>query len=192
MGKDYNKNADKYICSLTLGDLESKNTKFEFMSQNTLYSYDVLSAKDFLDIVLFASSEQSNIGIKLTKEIEKHIDEIVDNIMKCLDLKSAYFYKRYDSESKKEDIKSKIMNNNRPYICMYVGDAFTRNIYESVRNALAHGNIAKRGKYYYLFSFTKKDIRKPLEERRLNFIIKAYKLNNLSVFMDTLIQYNQR
>ena len=190
MKKNYNKNANEYMCSMTIGDLQSKGQKFQFISRDTFDAYGALSANDYMNIVLFASHDQSNIGVQLSSKIEKHIDEIVDEIRCELDLKTSYFYKRYDSQSNRTDLKDKIKNNSNPYICMYVGDSFTRSLYDSVRNALAHGNIAKKGKYYYLFSFSNADTRKPIEQRRISFMIKTYSLKNLGVIMRTLDKYN--
>lgn len=190
MKKNYNKNANDYMCSMTLGDFQSKRQSFQFISRDTYAAYDILAANDYMNIVLFASHDQSNVGVQLSSKITRHIDEIVDEIMSELDLKTSYFYKKYDSQSGRTDLKDKIRNNSNPCICMYVGDSFTRSLYDSVRNALAHGNIAKKGKYYYLFSFSSADNRKPIEQRRISFMIKTYSLKNLGVIMRTLDKYN--
>ena len=55
MKKNYNKNANDYMCSMTLGDLQSKRQSFQFISRDTYAAYDILAANDYMNIVLFAS-----------------------------------------------------------------------------------------------------------------------------------------
>ena len=86
MKKNYNKNANDYMCSMTLGDLQSKRQSFQFISRDTYAAYDILAANDYMNIVLFASHDQSNVGVQLSSKITRHIDDI---FIKNMILKAA-------------------------------------------------------------------------------------------------------
>lgn len=143
-----------------------------------------------MDLVLFSPSTQSNVGEKISKKLEKHIDELVDEIVSMLDIKHTYFYSRYTSKSSKNDLSQKIINDNDTFICMYCGNSFLELLYTSIRNALAHGNILKKGKFYYLFALSAQEKQLPVTERNLSFLLKVRSFKNLSVYMDAFKRYN--
>ena len=173
------KEASRHKCSISLIDLETKRSSFEFVSDKSF-----IVPETYRDLVLFSPSKASNLGEKITKRLEKHIDALVKEVISALDVKTIYFFSSYTSSKDKEDLAPKITNNNGTYMCLYCSEAFLESFYASIRNALAHGNIVKKGKYIYLYSVSSKEVHEAGEkERKLSFLLKVHNLNNLGAYI---------
>lgn len=177
--------AKKCSCSLSLSQLETKKGKFEFVSDKA-----VIEPETYRELVLFSPSKASNLGEKITKRSEKHIDELVKEVTSTLDIKHTYFFDCYESKQKKEDLTAKITKDNGTFLCMYCSAAFLESFYVSVRNALAHGNIVKKGKFFYLYSVSSREGKRVEEkERTLSFLLKVYSFNNLATYINAFSKY---
>ena len=185
--KEYVKISKEQTCSVTLADLESKRNKFEFIN-NT----DLLSAKTYMDLVLYSPSAQSHLGIKPSTKIVKHIDELVNDLVKALGIKHIYFFTAYTSDNKdKKNLNDMVKNDNYTFLLMYSSGSFVESLYASIRNALSHGNIVKKGKLYFLYSVNSKEGRSVQEkERKLSFLLKLYSLEKLNAYIDVFEMYN--
>ena len=179
------KEAKRHKCSISLAELETKRSKFEFVSDKS-----IIVPETYRDLVLFSPSKESNLGEKITKRLEKHIDDLVKEVITALDVKNIYFFGSYSSNKDKEDLTPEIINNNGTFMCLYCSDAFLESFYASIRNALAHGNIVKKGKFIYLYSVSSKEGQEVGEkERKLSFLLKVHKLNSLAAYINAFEKY---
>ncbi|MBO4418502.1 MAG: hypothetical protein J5789_01555 [Oscillospiraceae bacterium] len=179
------KGAKQHKCSISLSELETKKSVFEFISDKS-----IIAPETYRDLVLFSPSKESHLGDKITNRLEKHIDDLVNEVISALDVKTIYFFSFYDSSKNLEDLAPKIITNNGTFMCLYCPDAFLESFYASIRNALAHGNIVKKGKYIYLYSVSSKEGKEVGEkERTLSFLLKVHKLNNLVAYIDAFKKY---
>ena len=181
------KESKKCVCKLTLNRLGFSNKNYTFLNDEKAIPYDV-----YTNIVLFSPSSQSNLGTKLSARICKHIDELVIEIKKNLDIKNTYFFSSYESKDKtKEDLSVKIKKDNKTYLCLYCPGNFTESLYASIRNALAHGNIIKKGNYFYLYSVSSKERgEKDDFDKNLTFLLRLCKLNKMDAYITAFNKYN--
>lgn len=180
------KKSKRCICALTLQDLEASIRDVEFISDCNL-----IDADSFMQLVLFSPSKQSNVGVKISKKLEKHIDALVHEIVSGLDVKNTYFYSSFTSKKEKEDLSRRVLEDNNTFLCLYCPDAFLESLYASIRNALAHGNIFKKGNHYYLYSVSSKEKSSTSDqERNITFLLKLYRLNKLSSYVAAFEKYN--
>ena len=180
----YVKAAKKCICKITLEDLPFwKNHRYLQDASNILPDI-------YVRLVLTSPSLQINLGTKISKKAEQHIDEIVDCIIKNLDVKNTYFFSSYDSrDTTKENLSPKIKTDSGSYICLYAPNGFLESLYASVRNALAHGNIWEANNFYYLYSVSSKESGAD-SEKTLTFLLKIHKLQKLNAYITAFENYN--
>lgn len=181
------KKSKKCVCRLSLDKLG-----FSYKNCNFLDDEKAIPSDVYTSIVLFSPSTQSNLGVKLSNKIKKHIDELVLEIQKNLDIKNTYFFASYESKDKtKEYLSVKIKDDTNTYLCLYCSDNFTESLYASVRNALAHGNIIKKDNYFYLYSVSSKGSEKEDDfEKSLTFLLCLHKLNKLNAYITAFNKYN--
>lgn len=181
------KQAKKYFCNLSLNELGFLKKYYVFLTDE-----DEINSDIYKSLVLFSPSTQSNLGEKLSKRIQKHIDELVLDVTKNLDVKNTYFFSSYSSKNEiKEDLSPKIKADSKTFLCLYCSDCFTESFYASVRNALAHGNIIKSGKYYYLFAVSSKEGEKVSDfDKKLSFLLRVQKLDKLDAYISAFKKYN--
>lgn len=176
----------KKTCSITLNDLETRKSKFEYVADGAN-----ISAETYRDIVLFSPSKQSNLGVKISKKLEKHIDEIVHEVVSDLDVKNIYLFSAYASKKEKNNISQSVKNDSKTFLCLYCPSSFLESFYSSIRNALAHGNIVKKGKYYYLFSVSSKNEKNtPDKDKKISFLLKVHDLSKISSYIRVFEKYN--
>ena len=185
------KKALKQTCSFTLSDLETPNAKFSFVPENTIKA--AIPAETFRDLISFTPSHTSNLGDKLTNNSKKHIDEIVHEVVAALNVKTVYFYSRFESQQKSVvDLTHDVLTNSGTFMCLFCPDSLLESLYSSIRNALAHGNIAQKEKYYYLYSVSSQEGEKtPETQKRITFLLKVHSLNNLNLkaYLDAYNKY---
>lgn len=185
-GKTYSKEAKNFICSVKLNDLRSKNKKLDFISDESIIPKEI-----YYDLVLLTPTEQSHLGTKFSNKISKHLDKLVNDLIKELDIKNVYFFDSFTSQKQKTDLTNKVKNNNNTFIALRCSDGLSNALYSSIRNALAHGNILKDDKYYYLYSLSLKgntDI--PEKERKLVFLLKIRDIKKLTAYTNVFKKYN--
>lgn len=188
MGKETSvKKSKKQHCSITLRELESQRNKFSPIDDN-----EAIDSDTYKELVLFSPSKQSNLGDKLSKKILKHIDELVNEIVKGLDIKHKYFYSSYESKKADNvDLSQSILKDTKTFFCMYCSDNFSESIYASVRNALAHGNIVKKGQFVYLYSLaSRNDKQLDEKDKKISFLLKVHDLKNLHTYVDAFKKFN--
>lgn len=183
--KSFAKEAKRCKCTISLSQLETKKSEFEFISDKS-----IIAPETYRDLVLFSPSKESHLGEKITKRLEKHIDDLVNEVILALDVENVYFFNSYTSSKDKADLSPRILNSNGTFLCLYCCDAFLESFYASVRNALAHGNIVKKGKFIYLYSVSSIEGKEVGEkDRKLSFLLKLHKLNNLVAYIDAFERY---
>jgi hypothetical protein len=182
----------KQTCSFSLSDLESQKSKFSFVPDNIIKA--AISADIFRDLISFSPSSTSNLGEKLSNKAKKHIDEIVHDIVSALNVKTIYFYNRFESNKDNVvDLTHNVLNNSGTFMCLHCPNSLLESLYSSIRNALAHGNIAQKGKFYYLYSVSSQDGEKtPETQKKITFLLKVHSLNNLNLraYLDAYKKYN--
>lgn len=184
MAENYVKASKKQVCKLTLRQMSSMGKPLAFLS-----NVDSLSSDVYKDIVLLTPSKESNLGVKFSTKLEKHIDSLVNYIIDGLDVKDCYFFSAYESKSPKNNLAEKIKTDSKSFICLYCPDSFLESLYASIRNALAHGNIIQKGNYYYLFALSSKE-KADILDRNITFLLKINKLEKLYVYMEAFKKYN--
>lgn len=179
------KESKRHKCSFSLSKLETKKDRFEFITDKS-----IISPETYRDLVLFNPSKESNLGEKITKRLEKHIDDLVNEVASALDVKRIYVFNSYESRKGKEDLVPRIMTDNGTFMCLYCSGAFLESFYASIRNALAHGNIVKKGKFIYLYSVSSKEGLEVREkDRKISFLLKVHNLNNLAAYINSFEKY---
>lgn len=180
----YAKESQKYQCSLSLSDIETRSLKFHKCSEIDI------DPETYMHLILYGPSKQSNLGREISPKITKNINRLVSEIISRLDIKNVYFFDSYRSRKDKKDLQHIVKNDRRPFIYLYVSDSFVVSLYASIRNSLAHGNILKRGEYYYLYALSSRESHTLSEnERTLSFLLKIKNFRNLSVFMEAFEKY---
>ena len=187
--KTYVKEAKKAFCNLTL-----TKAGISLINHGYLENADIINSEIFKELVLLSPSGQSNMGIKLSKKISKHNDELVNDITKDLGAKSTYFFASYESKkTEKIDLSKKIANDNDTYLCLYCSDNFAESIFKCIRNALAHGNIISSDGDYYLYSIAKGERGESGDDdsnKKLEFLLKIRDLKKLDAYMRAFRKYN--
>lgn len=182
----YVKNSNKCVCSIKLNDLKINNQNFNFISDE-----NIISKETYYDLVLLTPTKQSHLGTKFSKKILKHLDELVNDLIKELDVKNVYFFDSFNSKSQRTDLANKIKNDNHTFIVLKCSNGLAEALYVSIRNALAHGNILSDNKYYYLYSLsTKESDNIPEEERKLVFLLKIRDIKKLIAYIEVFKKYN--
>lgn len=184
----YVKTARNNYCSISIKDFETKTQKFTFISER---EKELLSYNALLNLIVFSPSKQSNLGKKPTKEMSKKIDEITNYLLSKLGInqKNMFVFSSFKTSvpNKKTDIHPSVLSARNSFLCLYVNDgAYFDILYSGVRNALAHGNIVKKGNYYYLFSVSKENGDSTfLFDERIKFLLRIPKLDVLEAFVET-------
>ena len=178
----YVKIADKQILQLTLADLK--------IDQKTDFYQNDIDGELVKNLVVFSPTDESHLGNKFDfykKLNDKTLNEFIKKLIKQLGVKNHYFFHSYTSKSNKTDLKDTIINDNESFICLYIGNGGIKNsLYKSIRNALAHGNIIHKGKYYLLYSITKDNAEQKEYDARINFLLKIHNLKKSNAYTDLL------
>lgn len=182
--KSYVQTAKNQVSSLTLGELPFIGKELEYVSD-----VDNIPSETYKSIVLLSPSKESNLGEKLSKKIEKHIDEVVNEILNGLDVKHCYFFSSYESKRQKINVAESVKSDNDNFMYLYCPDAFLESLYVSIRNALAHGNIIRKNKHFYLFSLSSKE-KADVYDRKITFLLKINKLEKIQAYMDAFKKFN--
>ena len=180
------KKAKRCICNVSLSQLgyTSKNCCF-------IVNKKEISAELYRDIVLFSPSRQSNLGEKLSKRIQKHIDELVQDIEDGLDVKRGYYYFAYKSQKQNvNDLSADVTQDIGTLICLYCSGSFAESVYASIRNALAHGNIIQAKNYYILYSVSGESDEKDEFTKPLSFFLRIHKLTKLKAYLSAFQKHN--
>lgn len=187
MGKEtYYKKSNKCVCSIRLNDLKSKKQNSNFISDENIIPKEI-----YYKLVLLTPTEQSHLGTKFSKKILKHLDELVNDLIKELDIKNVYFFDSFTSQKQKTDLTNKVKNDNNTFIALRCSEGLSNALYSSIRNALAHGNILSDGEYYYLYSLsTKESENTPEEERKLVFWLKIRDIKKLTAYTNAFKKHN--
>lgn len=182
--ENYAKTAKKCISKITLSELPF------WKDHHYLENISEIPFEIYVRLVLASPSKLSNIGTKISKRAEKHIDEIVNCIVKNLNVKSTYFFSAYESkDSAKENLSNQVVTDSSSFLYMYVPNGFLESLYASIRNALAHGNILKVDNFYYLYSVSPKEI-SPDSEKPVTFLLKIHKLSKLDAYITAFEKFN--
>lgn len=181
------RDAEKCMCNLTLAEIGFDSKKLPFL-ENT----GEISATTYKALVLCSPSTRSNLGKKISKKFTRHIDEVVKELAKELDVKNTYFYSTYCSKKANcKDLSIDVTQDSGTFLCLYCPGGFMESLYASIRDALAHGNIMKTGNKYILYSVSpasgseKDPFRQPLK-----FLLKINKLTKLRAFISVFQKYN--
>ena len=186
-GKDtYAKQAQNCVCNITLRDLDICKTTPPFIGTE-----HKVSAEVYQQLVLYTPSRESNLGTKISERLKKHIDELVNEIMKGLDLKHCYAFSAYEPKKPdKTDLRKTVTSQTEPYILLNCSSGFAEALFASIRNALAHGNILKSGNYFYLYALAKEKQQTNDTDKKLSFLLKVYRLDKLGAYIDAFKKYN--
>lgn len=182
--ENFVKVSKQQVCKLTLREMSCIGKQLNFILDTSSILPDT-----YKDIVLMSPSKESNLGIKISSKLEKHIDEVVTYIMNGLDIQNCYFFSAYESKSNKTNLALKIKTDSKNFICLYCPDAFLESLYSSIRNALAHGNIIQKGNHYYLFAVSSKE-KCDILDKNITFFLKINKLEKIQTYMDAFKKFN--
>ena len=182
----YPKQAKKYFCNISLGNLSFCKKELPFIKDDSTMSSDI-----YQKLVLYSPCKESNLGVKISKKLEQKLTALVDEILKGLDVKHCYLFSAYDpKDSSKQDLSKSIATQSETFLLLYSPENVSESIYASIRNALAHGNILKHGNHYYLYALSKRGSTKSEQERKLSFLLKIYKLSSLCAYINAFEKYN--
>lgn len=181
MKNKFLKQAEEHVCDITLSELESKRSKFEFIKE-----FNHIEASEYREIILYSPSGQSNLGAQLSKSFYENVEFVLDEIKRENDLKDIFLFSSFKSSNKKTDIGKTIKEKRSAFLLLHTNNTkygILSSLYSCLRNALAHGNIVKKGKFYYLYSVKKV---KEIEDKdcKITFLLKIYKLENIKTFME--------
>jgi len=185
----YNKNEHAINCNISLKSL-GLNSK--------LVDDNISINKDVFYKLIFNTPTNANLnyGIKFKsikslngKKSNSFLNEIFDllsitseNIL----LFSCFKSKKNRNKITKENIK---IDSSNLFVLLKIDNGVKESLYISIRNALAHGNIIKKNKFYYLFSLSNSNNKISDNEKKIKFLMKLNNLEQLAIFTNTLEKY---
>lgn len=181
------KQSKKRKCILTLSAFK--------LNTSMLVSNISINKDYFYNLVFLTPTNENRYGIKfkaIAKINKKTTDVFLRTIFAKLNIKEELvaIFTSFDGKKGKPIEKSLLKNSlDAPFILLKSDNGIKYSLFASIRNCLAHGNILKKGEWYYLFALSSENKKISDEEKKLKFLLKIKDLDDLSIFCDVLNDY---
>ncbi len=182
--------SDKQMLSITPLRIYDKNITFDAAD---------LDSEIIKRLVVYSPTDASNIGEKFDvfrKLNDKTLNGFMLTLQKRLDISTILFFSSFTERTPgtKTNLLSQFLtdfHNNVPCLYLYTGGSGAKDsLFRCVRNAIAHGNIVKKEKYYELFSVSQsKSTTKDKTQMPLTFFLRIYRIGKLREFYSLLDEY---
>ena len=179
--------AKKRKCAITLSSLRL-NTK---MLDDGLR----LDPDTFYSLVFETPTNQGLYGDKFSqfKGLKKGTsDQFVKEIASELGIEEndVLTFGVFDGKAKKAITSSTLKaKGERPFLLYKVENGIYGSLFASIRNCLAHGDIIKNGKWYYLFCLSSGNRKTSDENKKIKFLLKIENPKVLKAFRNVLNRY---
>lgn len=180
------KAAEKYHFSAVLNEM-GINSESTYVDEKEL---DDEIKRLFCDLVVLTPTNQSKLGLKIeTLSIpDNRKDGFLRAIFDDMNMRAYYYNANRSNKKNSKELRSKVsQKGNVVFIKAQNGGIVS--LYASVRNSIAHGNIVKKRKYYYLFSTHLEDGKDEYNEANITFFMKIDNLRLLRYLITAVNNY---
>jgi hypothetical protein len=181
--KTYTKQAKENKLDITLKELDIDPASYQFDRSRKL---DEL----FCNLTVYTPTMQSHYGEKFSafpRLTQRELDGFLGRVFSALGVKKVYLYETYSDRTKnKTDLYDDVVNETGTMLCLRCDSGVKESLYMAVRNAIAHGNIVRRGDYYELYSVS--DQTKEYDSN-VTFFLRIKKLEKLKALITILDNY---
>lgn len=177
------KQSEKNKLEITLKQLDAHELSYGFPRSAEL-------DRIFCDLTVYTPTTQSHQGEKFSSfpKLNNHtLNAFLEKVFNSLEVKNVYLYQSYTTHTRnKHDLFEEVARDQDTMLCLRCDSGVKTSLYKAVRNAIAHGNIAKQGDFYVLYSVAD-DAQE--YESSVTFFLRIRKLEKLKALIQILNYY---